>query len=101
MKKNSNIKLESMASIKQELAGKLGKKTFYLDEKVRFLDFAKGNPTLGCRRLSNMFKIGKTAAANIIKEKKNIRSQHELFHEKSKKRDRPGKYRKINEILYE
>ena len=86
-----------MASIKQELAGKLGKKTFYLDEKVRFLDFAKGNPTLGCRRLSNMFKIGK----NIIKEKKNIRSQHELFHEKSKKRDRPGKYRKINEILYE
>ena len=32
-----------MASIKQELAGKLGKKTFYLDEKVRFLDFAKGN----------------------------------------------------------
>ena len=30
-----------------------------------------------------------------------IRKQHELFHEKSKKRIRDGKYQEINDILYE
>ena len=43
-----------------------------------------------------MSKIGKSVTANIIKEEENIRNQHELFHEKSKKRNYPGKYRKIN-----
>ena len=100
-KECSNTKLTNTALSMQQLAGKLVKKTLSLDEKVKFLDFAKANPTLGCRKLAEIFKIGKTAAANINKEEKNIRSQHELFHEKSKKRNRPGKYRKINEILYE
>ena len=77
------------------------KKTLSLDEKVKFLDFAKGNPTLGCRKLAEIFKIGKTAAVNVIKEERNIRSHYKLFHEKSKKRNRPDKYRKINEILHE
>ena len=49
-----------------------------------------------CRNI----KIGKTAAANILKEDKSIRTQHELFRKKSKKRNRPGKYQKINDILY-
>ena len=37
----------------------------------------------------------------MLNEEKTIRNQHELFREKSKKRNRPGWYRKINEILYE
>ena len=82
-------------------AGKLAKKTLSLAEKVKFLDFAIGNPTVGCRKLTEIFKIRKTAAANIIKEEENMRSQHELLHEKPKKRNWPGKHRKINEILYE
>ena len=82
-----------MALPKQQLVSKLAKKTLSVDEKFKVLDFAKGNPTLECRKLAETFKIGKTAAANTIKEEKNIRSQHE----KSKKRNR----RKINEILHE
>ena len=74
---------------------------FEFHERVKFMDLAKGNPTLGCRKFAEIFKIEKTAAANITKEEENIRSQHELFHEKYKKRNRPGKYQKINEILYE
>ena len=35
---------------------------------------------LGCRRLAEIFKIGKNVAVNIIEEEKNICSQHELFH---------------------
>ena len=89
-----------MSLSKHQLAGKLSKKNLSLDEKMKFLDFAKGNPNFGCRKLAEIFKIGKTAAANILKEEKSIRSQHELFREKSKKRNRPGKYQKINDILY-
>ena len=80
-----------MSLSEQQLSGKLIKKTLLLDEKVKFLDFAKGNPNFGCRKLAEIFKIGKTAAANILKEEKSIRSQHELFRGKSKKRNRPGK----------
>ena len=89
-----------MSLSKHQLAGKLSKKTLSLDEKVKFLDFDKGNPNFGCRKLAKKFKIGKTATANILKEEKSIRSQHELFREKSKKRNRSGKYQKINGILY-
>ena len=32
-----------MALSKQQLAGKLAKKNLFLNEKVKFLDFAKGN----------------------------------------------------------
>ena len=89
-----------MSLSKHQLAGKLSKKNLSLDEKMKFLDFAKGNPNFGCRKLAEIFKIGKTAAANILKEEKSIRSQHELFHEMSKKLNRSGKYQKINDILY-
>ena len=70
------------------------------EKKVKFLVFAKGNPNFGCRKLAEIFKIRKTAAANILKEEKSIHSQHELFNEKSKKRNQPGKYQRINDILY-
>ena len=45
------------------------------------------NPTVESSKLAEIFTIRKTAAANIIKEEKNICSQHELFHEKSTKRN--------------
>ena len=59
-----------MALSKQQFAGKLAKKNISLDKKVKSLDFAQENPTLGCRELAEIFKIWKTAAANIIKEEK-------------------------------
>ena len=86
---------------KQQLAGKLASKSLSLVEKVKFLDFAKANSKFGCRKLAVIFKIGKAAAANILKKEKTIRSQHELFCEKFKKRYCTFKYWKINKILYE
>ena len=41
---------------KQQLAGKLAKKTVTLEEKIKFLDFAKKNPKLGCRKLADVLK---------------------------------------------
>ena len=67
---------------------------------MTFLDFAKGNSNFECRKLAEIFKIRKTAATNILKEEKSIRSQHELFRKKSKKSNWPGKYQRINGILY-
>ena len=37
-----------MSLSKDQLAGKLSKKALWLNEKVEFLDFAKGNPNFGC-----------------------------------------------------
>ena len=84
--------------LKEQLAGKLAKKTSTLDEKIKFLDFAKKNPKLGCGKQADVYKIRKTAAANILKNEKKIR-EHEMFCEKSKKRTCHGKYHKINKIL--
>ena len=76
---------------KQQLLGKLAKKTLTFDEKIKFLDFSKKNPKLGCRKLANIYKIGKTTAANILKNEKKIREQHEMLREKSKKCNHHGK----------
>ena len=70
---------------KQQLAGKLAKKTLTSDEKIKFLDFTKKNPTLGCRKLADIYKIGKTATANILKNEKKIREQHEICFVKNQR----------------
>ena len=84
-----------------QLAGKLSKRTLTLDEKIKLLDFKKKNPSLGYRAIGEKFNIGKTAGASILSNEDKIRKQHELFHEKSKKRTHHGKYQEINDILYE
>ena len=86
---------------KYQLAGSLEKKTLTLQEKIKFLDYAEANEKLGCRKLADVFKIGKTAANNILKNKQMLREQYEHFHDKTKKCSRPGKYKVINDILYE
>ena len=86
---------------KQQLVGKLAKKSLTLDEKIKFLYFAIKNPKLGCRKLADIYKIGRRAAANILKNEKKIREQHEMLCKKSKKCKRHGMYHKINEILCE
>ena len=86
---------------KQQLVGKLAKKILTLNEKIKFLDFAKNNPKLGCRKLADVYKIGKTAAANTLKDEKKTREQYEMFREKSKKLNHHGKHHKKIQILFE
>ena len=85
-----------MAMSKYQLTGSLEKKTLTLQEKIKFLDYAEPNEKLSCRKLTDVFKIGKTAANNILKNKQMLREQYEHFHDKTKKRSRPGKYKVIN-----
>ena len=58
-----------MAMSKYQLAGSLEKKTLTLQEKIKFLGYAEAIEKLGCRKLADVFKIGKTAANNILKNK--------------------------------
>ena len=46
-------------------------------------------------------KLEKKAENNILKNKRMLREQYEHFHDKTKKRSRPGKYKVINDVLYE
>ena len=78
---------------KYQLAGSLEKKTLTFQEKIKFLDYTEANEKLDCQKLADVFKIGKTAANNILKNKQMLREQYEHFHDKTKKRSRPGNIR--------
>ena len=88
-----------MAMSKHQLAGSLTKKTLTLEGKIKLLDANKERKQ-SCRQLAEMFNIGKTAAANIIKNEASIRKEYEEF-KGDLKRKRKGQFNDINEILYE
>ena len=61
------------------------------------LDYKKSNPTIGCRDIAEMFNIGKTSAATIIKNEARLRKDCASFEDNSK-RIRQRKF--LNEIMY-
>ena len=79
VKSNPNVILNLMSMSKQQLAGKPAKKTLTLDEKIKFLNFPPKNLKLGCRKLADIYKIGQTAAVNILKNEKEIRENTKCF----------------------
>ena len=64
-----------MAMSKHELVGAFEKQTLTIEEKIKFLDYAEANQKLGCRKLAEIFNIGKMAAGNILKNKRKTREQ--------------------------
>lgn len=55
-------------------------KTLTLEETIRVLDHAqKKKPKVGCRKLAELFGIGKTQIAALTKDKWNTRAQYETF----------------------
>ena len=88
-----------MAISKHQLAGSLTKKALTLGGKIKLLDANKEGKQ-NCQQLAEMVSIGKTAAANIIKNETSIREECEEF-KGDLKRNRKGQFNDINEILYE
>ena len=84
---------------KKALCGRLPKKTLSLSDKVKVLDFKKGNPKKSCREIAEIFKIGKTAASEILKSEVQIRRDFESFRGDNK-RKRQGKYHVLNKAMY-
>ena len=91
------LQLTSMAMSKRQLTGSLTKKTLTLEGKIKLLDANKERKQ-SCRQLAEMFNIGKTAAANIIKNEASIRKEYEEFKD-DLKRKRKGQFNDINEIF--
>ena len=93
-----------MASInsKKREAGKLNKRCLTLDEKIKILDEVKIKK-LSCRAIAEEFKIGKTQAANVVKNEAKLREEYEIFQGKDFKhikRENHQKFKLINDILY-
>ena len=91
----------SINSKKQE-GGKLNKRYLTLDEKIKILDEVK-KKKLSCRAIAEKFKIGKTQAANILKNEEKLREEFENFQGKGfkhMKREDYQKFKPINDILY-
>ncbi|XP_068758747.1 tigger transposable element-derived protein 6-like [Montipora capricornis] len=59
----------------KQLCNWLQKKTLTLEEKIRVLDHAEKNPKVGYRKLEELFGVGKTKIAALIKDKRTIRAQ--------------------------
>ena len=61
------IKMSKMSLSKKALSGRLQKKTLLLTKKSTIARLQVKNPKLGCRDISEIFKIFKTSAVTIIK----------------------------------
>ena len=74
------INTSSINSKKTE-ADKLNKRCLTLDEKIKILHEVKIRK-LGCRAITEEFKIGKTQAANVVKNEAKLREEFENFQGK-------------------
>lgn len=87
---------------KKSEAGKLSKRCLTLDEKIKILDANRKNK-MSCRDISKEYNIGKTSAANVLKDEQKLRVEYENFQGKGFKhisRENHQKFKPINEILH-
>ena len=61
-----------MSTSKKTLSARLQRKTLSLSEKIKLLDYKKRNHTISCRDIAEIFNIGKTSAATIIKNEEKL-----------------------------
>ena len=83
-------------------AGKLNKRCLILDGKMKILHEVK-KMKLSCRAITEEFKIGKTQAANVVKNEAKLREEFENFQGKGFKhikRENHQKFKLFKHILY-
>ena len=61
-----------MSTNKKTLSAQLQRKTLSLSEKIKLLSYKKRNHTISCRDIAEIFNIGKTSAAKIIKNEEKL-----------------------------
>lgn len=65
---------------KKREAGKWNKRCLTLDKKIKILDVIKRK--MSCREIAEQFKIGKTQAPNVVKNKACARTEYKNLHGK-------------------
>ena len=88
-----------MSSSKKTPSAQFQGKKLSLGEKIKLLYYKESTPTIGCRNIAEVFNIGKTSAATIIKNEEKFRKDYSSF-EGNRKRIRLGKFSKLNEAMY-
>ena len=81
------------------LSARLQRKTLSLSEKIKLLNYKKSNPMSGCRDIAEIFNIGKTSAATIMKNEEKFRKYYANF-EGNRKKIRQRKFHKLNKAMY-
>ena len=66
--------------------------------KITIVQLQGKIPKISCRGIAEIFKIEKTSAATIIKNKKKLRKEYASFQDK-RKRNRQGKFHKFNDAV--
>ena len=69
--------ITSISSKKRE-AGMLNKRCLTLNIKIKILNVVKKRK-ISCREIAEQFKIGKTQAANVVKNEASLRAEYENF----------------------
>ena len=73
-----------------------------LQQRVEVINYAKNHPNEGYRKVAETFRIGRTQAQKILKEREEILARYENNQVQwSKKRVRSAKYSDVNEALWE
>ena len=66
---------------------------------MHVLDHAQDHPKLGCRKIPDVFEVGKTQVACALKDKQNIRAQYETFASVGIRCSWEAKYQEINDAV--
>ena len=56
----------------------LNKRCLTLNKKIKILNVVKKR-IISCREIAEQFKIGKTQAANVVKNEASLRAEYENF----------------------
>ena len=68
-----------MSLFNVKISAAVKKKCAFLDEKIKFLDYAKVHSKMVCHAVAEKFNSGKTAAADILKNAKKLRTDYGFF----------------------
>lgn len=71
-----------------------------LKQKVEVIDYVNKNPGSSSRKVSNVFKCGKTQIQSILKNKDEIMGEYEKNCPGNRKRCRAEEYSEVNEAVY-
>ena len=82
------------------MAEKQVRKNTSLGDRVKLIDYAK-NPSVGSRKITQIFKCGRTQVQAILKAKESIIANSETNAPASRKRSRGTKYQDVDDAVYE
>ena len=87
---------------KQKMAEKqVQKNMLSLGDRVKLIDYANKNPSIGSRKIAQIFKYGRTQVEVFLKAKQSIIADFETNNPASIKHSHDTRYQDVNDAVYE